>query len=72
VATNLHLDDALVERARKAGRHRSKRDAVTAALEAYVRHLRSLRILALEGKVDFDPSWSSRAARRDRSDRVAE
>jgi Arc/MetJ family transcription regulator len=35
--TNLALDDRLIEAARRAGKHKTKKEAVTAALDAYVR-----------------------------------
>ena len=37
MATNLALDDQLIEEARRAGSHKSKKEAVTAALQEYVR-----------------------------------
>ena len=64
MATNLHLDDRLVEHARRIGKHRTKREAVTAALEEYVRRREQVRILELEGTVDFDPSYDYKADRR--------
>ena len=36
MATNLALDDKLIREAQKAGGHRTKKAAVTAALEEYV------------------------------------
>ena len=42
MATNLDLDDKLIEAARRLGRHRTKRDAVTRALEEYVQCVRGL------------------------------
>jgi Bacterial antitoxin of type II TA system, VapB len=33
--TNLAIDDRLIEEAQKLGRHRTKKDAVTAALDEY-------------------------------------
>ena len=63
MATNLALDDRLIEQARAAGGHRTKKDAVTAALQDYVRHKEQLKILDLAGTVDFDPAWDYRAAR---------
>jgi NAD(P)H-dependent flavin oxidoreductase YrpB (nitropropane dioxygenase family) len=64
MATNLGLDDALIEQARKAGGHKTKKEAVTKALEEYVRHRRQLRILKSFGTVDFDPSYDYKADRR--------
>jgi Arc/MetJ family transcription regulator len=63
MATNLALDDALIEEARKTGGHRTKREAVTAALDEYVRRRKQQKILELFGTVDFDPSYDYKAAR---------
>ena len=68
--TNLHLDDRLIERARRLGKHRTKREAVTAALEEYIRRGEQLRVLELEGTVDFDPSYDYKAERRRDNKRI--
>jgi Arc/MetJ family transcription regulator len=57
VATNLQLDDGLIMEAVALGNHRTKREAVTKALEEYVRHLRQGRILSLFGQIDFQPEY---------------
>ena len=44
MATNLALDDKLVEEAKRLGRHRSKRDAVNEAVAEYVARRRRRRI----------------------------
>ncbi len=36
--TNLAIDDRLIEQAQKLGRHRTKKDAVTAALDEYIHY----------------------------------
>jgi len=64
MATNLALDDNLIEEASKAGGHKTKKEAVTKALEEYVRHPKQLRILDSFGTVDFDPSYDYKAERR--------
>lgn len=64
MATNLALDDRLIERARRAGRHRTKREAVTAALEEYVKYRARQRILKLAGTIDFDDRFDHKSARR--------
>lgn len=64
MATNLALDDRLIEEARKIGGHKTKKEAVTSALEEYVRHRKQLRILDDFGTVDFDPAYDYKAARR--------
>lgn len=64
--TNLALDDQLIREAVKLGKHKTKKDAVTAALKEYVRRRKQLRILDLFGKVDYDPSYDYKAERRRR------
>ena len=64
MATNLALDDGLIEAARRAGHHKTKRDAVTAALAEYVMRRKQLRILKAFGCFDFDPKYNYKAERR--------
>jgi len=66
MATNLALDDKLIEEARKAGHHRTKKDAVTAALSEYVKRHKQQRILEAFGSFDFDPGYDYKAERRRR------
>ena len=63
MATNLALDDRLIEAAREAGGHRTKKDAVTAALRLYVQHWRQLEVLADFGTIAFDPAYDHKAER---------
>jgi Arc/MetJ family transcription regulator len=64
MATNLALDDKLIEAARKAGRHKTKKDAVTAALTEYVQHRKRLAVLNLRGEVEFWDDYDHKALRR--------
>ena len=64
MATNLALDDSLIEAARKVGKHRTKKEAVTAALGEYIQRRKQLEILDLFGKVDFDHAYNYKAERR--------
>ncbi|MDP6386728.1 MAG: type II toxin-antitoxin system VapB family antitoxin, partial [Planctomycetota bacterium] len=52
--TNLNLNDELIRKAVRLGRHRSKREAVNRALEAYVAQLQRLESLKALGTFDFD------------------
>jgi Arc/MetJ family transcription regulator len=63
MATNLAIDDRLIEEARKAGGHRTKKEAVTMALEEYIRHRRQRRILKAFGTFDFAPDYDYKAER---------
>ena len=64
MATNLALDDRLIEEARALGGHRTKKDAVTAALTEYVSRRRRLKIVDLFGSIDYDPSYDYKAERQ--------
>ncbi len=66
MATNLDLDDALIEAAKRVGKHTSKKEAVTAALEEYVRRRKPLKLLKRLGTIDFDPAYDHKKARRAR------
>ena len=62
--TNLALDDKLIEEARRSGGHKTKKEAVTAALAEYVRRRKQLELLADFGNFDFDPNYDYKAERR--------
>jgi len=64
VATNLDISPRLIEEARRIGKHRSKKDAVTEALKEYIRSRRQMRILELAGQIDFDPRYDYKQERR--------
>jgi len=63
MATNLAIDDALIEQARQIGHHTTKKAAVTAALEEYIQRRKQLEILDLFGTIDFDPDYDYKANR---------
>jgi Arc/MetJ family transcription regulator len=62
--TNLALDDRLIEAARRVGGHKTKKEAVTAALDEYVKRRNQLRILDAFGTLEFDPKYDYKAERR--------
>jgi Arc/MetJ family transcription regulator len=66
MATNLKLDDAMIEEAVRVGGHKTKQAAVSAAIAEYVHRRQRLRLLELEGKLDFDPRWDYKKMRRRR------
>jgi Arc/MetJ family transcription regulator len=63
VATNLALDDNLIKEAQELGGHKTKKAAVTAALEEYIRYRQQMKIEELFGTVDFDPDYDHKAGR---------
>lgn len=62
--TNLAIDDKLIEEARRTGGHKTKKEAVTAALDEYVRRRKQLRLLKRFGTIDYDPAYNYKAERR--------
>jgi len=66
MATNLAIDDRLIEEARRTGRHKTKKEAVTAALDEYIKRRKQLGILELAGTIAYDPKYDYKAGRRRR------
>ena len=61
--TNLALDDQLIEEARQAGKHKTKREAVNAALDEYVSKRKQMRMLEAFGTFSVDPDYDYKAER---------
>lgn len=62
--TNLAIDDRLIEEARRTGKHKTKKEAVTAALREYIQHQKQLVFLSQFGTIDYDPAYDYKAERR--------
>jgi hypothetical protein len=63
VATNLAIDDELLEEALRAGGHRTKKATVTEALQEYIRRRRQAQVLDLFGQIDYDPEYDYKKQR---------
>lgn len=63
VATNLDLDPALVDHALRVSGEKTKKAAVTKALEEYVARRERRRLLDLAGTLDWDPDYDYKALR---------
>ena len=63
MATNLALDDRLINEALKAGHHKSKKEAVTEALHKYIKSLKQQDIFSVFGKINFDKEYDYKKAR---------
>ncbi len=61
--TKLAVDDRLIEEARRIGGHKTKKDAVTAALWEYIKRRKQRRIISLFGTLDWDPAYDYKAER---------
>lgn len=64
MATNLSLDPKLIERALQVSGERTKKAAVTRALEEFIARRRQRNILELMGKLEWDGSYDYKAERR--------
>ena len=63
MATNLALDDGLIEEARQLGGLRTKKDVVTQALLEYVQRRKQLKLLDWFGTVDFAEDFDAQSQR---------
>jgi Bacterial antitoxin of type II TA system, VapB len=64
MATNLAIDDRLLEEAQKIGNQRTKKATVTEALEEYIQRRKQAKIIELFGTIDFDPKYDYKKQRR--------
>jgi Arc/MetJ family transcription regulator len=63
MATNLAIDPDLLERALEVSGERTKKAAVTKALEEFIARRQQKRVLELMGKLDWDTSYNYKAER---------
>ena len=66
MATNLELDDRLLEEAVKIGGKATKKAAVTEALQEYIARRKQVRVLDLFGTVDYERAYDYKAQRKRR------
>jgi len=66
MATNLALDDRLLEEALKIGGRATKKETVTEALREYINRRKQAGVLELFGGVDYDPAYNYKKQRRRR------
>jgi Arc/MetJ family transcription regulator len=63
MATNLALDPDLIERAVKVSGEKTKKAAVTRALEEFITRRSQKRLMDLMGKLEWDESFDYKAER---------
>lgn len=64
MATNLKINDELLNEALKLSGFRTKKEAVTLALEEFIARRKQLEVLKLQGKIDFDESYDYKEQRK--------
>lgn len=63
MATNLAIDPDLLDRAVQVSGERTKKAAVTKALQEFIARREQRRLLDLMGKLEWDPSFDPKAER---------
>ena len=63
MATNLSLDPKLIEQAVKVSGERTKKAAVTRALEEFIARRKQKRLLDLMGKLEWDSAFDYKVER---------
>ena len=64
MATNLNIDDKLLNQALKLGKFKTKKETVNKVLEEYVNFKKRQGIIELFGKVDYDPNYDYKKLRK--------
>ena len=63
MATNLAIDDCLIDEAKAIGKHRTKKGAVTEALQEYIQRRKQTEILNVFNKIDYDQDYDYKQQR---------
>ena len=58
MASNLAIDDSLLNEAKKIGHFRTKKETVNSALQEFIERRKQLLILELENSIDYDKNYS--------------
>lgn len=64
MATNLAIDDALLDEALKIGGHSTKKATVTEALQEYILRRKQTKVLDLFGTIEVDAGYDYKRQRR--------
>ena len=64
MATNLALDDKLLEEARIVGKHATKKAVVNEALAEYIQRRKQAEIIRLFHSVEYDPDYNYKVQRK--------
>jgi len=63
MATNLAIEDWLIEEAKLVGKHRTKKGAVTEALMEYIQRRKQAEILRIFNTIDYDKDYDYKKQR---------
>ncbi|NQZ59502.1 MAG: type II toxin-antitoxin system VapB family antitoxin [Lentisphaeraceae bacterium] len=63
MATNLAIDNQLLEQALELGNFKTKKETVNSALKEFVEKRKQLEVINLFGTINFDESYDYKKAR---------
>ncbi|HFE38486.1 MAG TPA: type II toxin-antitoxin system VapB family antitoxin [Gammaproteobacteria bacterium] len=63
MATNLAIDNWLIEEAKNLGKHRTKKGAVTEALQEYIQRRKQSKIFNIFNTIEYDKSYDYKKQR---------
>jgi Arc/MetJ family transcription regulator len=63
MATNLAINDSLLEKALELGGFRSKKDTVNAALEEFIKRRKAEDIISIFGKIEYENDYDYKKLR---------
>jgi len=64
MATNLGIDEKLLEEARVVGKHATKKAVVNEALAEYIQRRKQAKIIDLFHTIEYDPDYDYKAQRK--------
>ena len=64
MATNLAIEDSLIEEAKAIGKHRTKKGVVTEALQEYIQRRKQFEIVNLFNTIDYDTDYDYKKQRK--------
>ena len=64
MATNLAIDDNLIEEARVLGKHRTKKAVVTEALHEYIQRRKQTDIVNVFNSISYDKDYDYKKQRK--------
>ena len=62
--TNLAIDDKLIEEAVEIGKHKTKKAAVTEALQEYILKRKQMMVREIFGKIEYDAAYNYKKQRK--------
>ena len=64
MATNLQIDETLLQEALALGNHQSSGAVIEAALREYIQRRKQLKVLELFGTIDYDEDYNYKQQRQ--------